>query len=392
MSTADWDTAIGETSIDMANDRIEEAGNDLPEEPAERADAALDAALDAARAALSTPPAADVPAMVLLVDDQQIVAEAVRRALASEEGIDFHYCAFADQAVAAALQTRPTVILQDLVMPGTDGLTLVKAYRANAAMRDVPIIVLSTKEEPTIKSAAFAAGANDYLVKLPDRIELVARVRYHSRSYVNLLQRDEAYRALRQSQQLLLEANLDLRRLTHSDGLTGLSNRRYLDEYLNAEWRRCVREQSELSVLMIDVDNFKLYNDTYGHVAGDEVLKAIASAIERCLGRSGDLAARFGGEEFAVVLPGTSMGGARLLAEKIRREVEALALPHEASAASRYVTISIGTASVVPGAATAMTSLVEAADLALYQAKRSGKNRVVASPRKDISPRTDGGR
>ncbi|MBP0590074.1 diguanylate cyclase [Paraburkholderia sp. LEh10] len=316
--------------------------------------------------------------MVLLVDDQAIVAEAVRRALASEDGIDMHYCASADEAIRAATHTRPTVILQDLVMPGIDGLTLVKAYRANAKLRDVPIIVLSTKEEPSIKSAAFAAGANDYLVKLPDRIELVARIRYHSRSYVNLLQRDEAYRALRESQQQLLEANLELRKLTQSDGLTGLSNRRYLDEYLNAEWRRGMRAQSEVSFLMIDVDNFKPYNDTYGHVAGDEVLKQIASKVEGCLGRPGDLAARFGGEEFAVVLPGTSAGGTRLLAEKIRLEVEALRIAHAGSSSGQHVTISIGCATQVPALDAPMTTLIEAADLALYRAKRDGKNRVVA--------------
>jgi GGDEF domain-containing protein len=130
---------------------------------------------------------------------------------------------------------------------------------------------------------------------------------------MNLLQRDEAYRALRQSQQQLLEANLELRRLTHSDGLTGLSNRRYLDEYLAAEWRRGARERSELSLLMIDVDNFKLYNDTYGHVSGDGVLRQVAATIERCLAQSGDFAARFGGEEFAVVMPATTPGAARLL-------------------------------------------------------------------------------
>ena len=335
--------------------------------------------LDAVHAALQTSLNAAVPVMVLLVDDQAIVAEAVRRALANEEGIDFHYCAHSDEAMYAAVQTRPTVILQDLVMPGIDGLTLVKAYRANPALRDVPIIVLSTKEEPVIKSAAFATGANDYLVKLPDRIELVARIRYHSRSYVNLLQRDEAYRALRQSQQQLLEANLELRRLTHSDGLTGLSNRRYLDEYLSAEWRRGLRDRSELSLLMIDVDNFKLYNDTYGHVAGDEVLKQIAATVEGCLGRAGDLAARFGGEEFAVVLPGTSMGGVKLLAEKIRAGIEALQLPHRHASTGDYVTISIGGATVVPEIEAAMTSLIEAADVALYQAKRDGKNRVVVN-------------
>lgn len=333
-------------------------------------------------------PAADVPAMVLLVDDQTIVAEAVRRALVDEDSIDFHYCPRSDDAMATAIETRPTVILQDLVMPGTDGLSLVRAYRANPATRDVPIIVLSTQEEPVIKSAAFAAGANDYLVKLPDRIELVARIRYHSRSYINLLQRDEAYRALRQSQQQLLEANLELRRLTHSDGLTGLSNRRYLDEYLAAEWRRVAQERGELSLLMIDVDNFKLYNDTYGHVSGDSVLKQIAATIERCLGQSGDLAARFGGEEFAVVMPSTSPGAARLLGEKIRLAVEALRLEHVHSSTGRYVTISIGGATVVPAPDVPTTSLIEAADRALYRAKHDGKNRVAvdATPAPPFPP------
>ncbi|WP_073653626.1 diguanylate cyclase [Pseudomonas aeruginosa] len=136
----------------------------------------------------------DGAVMVLLVDDQAMIGEAVRRSLASEAGIDFHFCSDPQQAVAVANQIKPTVILQDLVMPGVDGLTLLAAYRGNPATRDIPIIVLSTKEEPTVKSAAFAAGANDYLVKLPDAIELVARIRYHSRSYIALQQRDEALR------------------------------------------------------------------------------------------------------------------------------------------------------------------------------------------------------
>ncbi|AOI59734.1 diguanylate cyclase [Burkholderia diffusa] len=350
----------------------------------------LHAAFGAAHAAPT--PHADAPAMVLLVDDQTIVAEAIRRALVDEDGIDFHYCPRSDDALASAIETRPTVILQDLVMPGTDGLSLVKAYRANPATRDVPIIVLSTQEEPVIKSAAFAAGANDYLVKLPDRIELIARIRYHSRSYMNLLQRDEAYRALRQSQQQLLEANLELRRLTHSDGLTGLSNRRYLDEYLAAEWRRGTRERSELSLLMIDVDNFKLYNDTYGHVSGDSVLKQVAATIERSLGQAGDLAARFGGEEFAVVMPATSPGAARLLGEKIRLAVESLRLEHAHSSTGRYVTISIGGASIVPAAGVPTTSLIEAADRALYRAKHDGKNRVeIDAPPAPAAPPVGGG-
>ncbi|ABF10835.1 response regulator [Cupriavidus metallidurans] len=319
----------------------------------------------------------EYPAMVLLVDDQAIIGEAIRRALASESDIDFHYCSQPEEAVTVAERTKPTVILQDLVMPGTDGLTLVRRYRENATTRDIPIIVLSTKEEPTMKSAAFAAGANDYLVKLPDSIELIARIRYHSRSYLNLLQRDEAYRALRQSQQQLLETNLELQRLTNSDGLTSLSNRRYFDEYLGAEWKRAQREQTQLALLMIDVDAFKGYNDTYGHVAGDEVLRRVAAVIRENCARPADLPARFGGEEFSMILPATSPGGARLLAEKVRRAIETLRIPHACSPTGGFVTVSIGGAVIVPGGDADFSRLIEAADAGLYQAKRNGRNQVV---------------
>src|ERR1039458_4976849 len=152
----------------------------------------------------------DYHVMVLLVDDQAMVCEAVRRALLNQTDIDFHYCADAREALTLANQIKPTVILQDLVMPGVDGLTLVKQFRANPGTKDTPIIVLSTNENPQVKGHAFALGANDYLVKLPDKIELVARIRYHSKAYLNLVQRDAAYRALRESQQQLIESNAAL--------------------------------------------------------------------------------------------------------------------------------------------------------------------------------------
>src|SRR6266704_945564 len=155
-------------------------------------------------------PGTDYHVMVLLVDDQAMVCEAVRRGLAAETDVDFHYCAEAREALAAAIQIKPTVILQDLVMPGMDGLTLVSEFRANPATKDIPIIVLSTNENPQVKGQAFALGANDYLVKLPDSVELVARIRYHSRAYLNQLQRDAAYRALRESQQQLIDNNSQL--------------------------------------------------------------------------------------------------------------------------------------------------------------------------------------
>ncbi|MHC6227035.1 diguanylate cyclase [Pseudomonas sp. X10] len=315
-------------------------------------------------------------AMVLLIDDQAMIGEAVRRGLAHEENIDFHFCADPHQAVAQAMRIKPTVILQDLVMPGLDGLTLVREYRNNPVTQDIPIIVLSTKEEPLVKSAAFAAGANDYLVKLPDNIELVARIRYHSRSYLTLLQRDEAYRALRVSQQQLLDTNLVLQRLMHSDGLTGLSNRRHFDEYLELEWRRAMREQSQLSLLMIDVDYFKSFNDTFGHLAGDEALCKVAEAIRNSCSRPSDLPARYGGEEFALVLPGTSPGGARLIAEKLRQTVLAMNIPHTAPEADACLTVSIGLATQTPVIGSHCRQLISAADKGLYLAKNNGRNQV----------------
>lgn len=316
-------------------------------------------------------------AMVLLVDDQAMIGEAVRRGLANEENIDFHFCADPHQAIAQAVQIKPTVILQDLVMPGLDGLTLVREYRNNPMTRDIPIIVLSTKEDPLIKSAAFAAGANDYLVKLPDNIELVARIRYHSRSYMTLLQRDEAYRALRVSQQQLLDTNLVLQRLMNSDGLTGLSNRRHFDEYLELEWRRAMREQGQLSLMMIDVDYFKAYNDSFGHLEGDEALRQVAKAIRASGSRPSDLPARYGGEEFALVLPNTSPGGARLLAEKLRQNIAGMSIPHNAPVEGSVLTVSIGLSTVMPQVGSHSRQLIQSADQGLYAAKHNGRNQVV---------------
>ena len=140
---------------------------------------------------------------VLLIDDQRMVGEAVRRMVAGEPNLVYEYCQKPEEALATAERFRPTVILQDLVMPGIDGLTLVERYRENPLTRDVPTIVLSSQEDPVVKADAFARGANDYLVKLPDRIEVLARLRHHSRGYIHLLQRNAAFEALASSQKRL---------------------------------------------------------------------------------------------------------------------------------------------------------------------------------------------
>lgn len=315
-------------------------------------------------------------AVVLMVDDQVTAIETMRQALAGQAGIDFHSCTDPHDALNVATQTRPTVILQGLVLPGVDGLTLIRAYRANPATRDVPIVALAASEDATVKNAAFKAGASDYLAGQPGSVELLARLRYHSRAYLTMLQHDEARHALRLSQRQLLEANLELRRLTNADGLTGLANRRYFDEYLSAEWNRAMLERQEINLLMIDVDHFRRYNDTYGHMAGDEVLKKLAATISGCCSRAVDLAARFGGEEFAVVLPGAPAGGARLIAEKIRRSVEGLHIPHRDSTTADWLTVSVGLASCLPERLAPLTQLIDAADSSLHQAKQQGRNRV----------------
>ncbi|MEO6078302.1 MAG: diguanylate cyclase [Steroidobacteraceae bacterium] len=314
---------------------------------------------------------------VLLVDDQLMIGEAVRRALMKEPDIEFRYCNNPQDALQAAEEFKPTVILQDLVMPGVDGLTLVRRYRETPATRSIPVVVLSTKEDPTVKSEAFALGASDYLIKLPDAIELIARVRHHSKAYINELQRDEAYRALHESQSKLLEINQELQRLTNVDGLTGLSNRRYFNEFSGPQWKLAIRDRSPIAVLMIDVDNFKKYNDTYGHLAGDEVLKSVGAAMQKSVSRPTDLPARFGGEEFVVLLPATPMESLRTVGERVRAAIEELKIPHVASTVCGHVTVSVGGAVVIPERDDTLPALIEMADQGLYEAKETGKNRLV---------------
>ena len=312
---------------------------------------------------------------VLLVDDQLIIVEAVRRMLVGQADIDFHFVTDAAKAHVAAAGLRPTVILQDLVMPGTDGFDVIRQYRMDAGLRAVPVIVLSAKEDPKLKAHSFAVGANDYLVKLPDPVELLARIRYHSAAYISRLERDEAFRFLRESQQKLADANVQLQRLAALDGLTGIGNRRAFDETVQREWQRGQRTKQPLSMLLCDVDSFKLYNDEFGHQAGDLCLKKVAAVLTEQLKRPADLAARYGGEEFAIVLPETDVDGALKLAEACRARLAALELEHPCSDAG-VVTISIGVASLVPAPEHTAADLIACADKALYAAKAAGRNRV----------------
>jgi diguanylate cyclase (GGDEF)-like protein len=170
--------------------------------------------------------------------------------------------------------------------------------------------------------------------------------------------------------------NQELQRLTATDSLTGVANRRRFDEALDHEWRRAVRTHAPLACIMIDIDHFKAFNDRYGHLQGDACLRQIAHSLVAAVRRAGDIVARYGGEEFAVVLPGTAHAGAVRVAEQLRAGIEALRVPNDASATLPFVTISLGVATVTPMAGVSPQTLVAAADRALYSAKRSGRNQV----------------
>ncbi len=216
---------------------------------------------------------------VLLVDDQVIIGEAVRRMLLADGDISFHFCSDPTQAVNVATELSPTVILQDLVMPEVDGLTLVKYYRANPKTRDVPLIVLSTREEPTTKAEAFSLGANDYLVKLPDKVELIARIRYHSAGYIAQLQRNEAYQALLESQTKLAaelaEAAAYVRSVLPAP-MTGEQK---------AEWRFIPSAQlggDALGYHWLDDDHLAIYLlDVCGHGVGAALMSISAINVIR---------------------------------------------------------------------------------------------------------------
>jgi len=319
----------------------------------------------------------DSNCVVLLVDDQLMIGEMVRRALASEPTIVFHFCSEPGEAIKTAERIAPTVILQDLVMPGIEGLSLVREYRALEATRNTPIIVLSTREDPKTKKDAFAVGANDYIVKLPDSIELIARIRYHSQAYLSRRQRDGAYKALHESQRQLMAANIELLRLSNLDGLTGLNNRRRFDEYASTEWRRALRERAPFGLLLIDVDQFKPYNDANGHLAGDELLRRIGGTIHTSCRRPEDLPARYGGDEFAVVLPGVQANALESIGERLRQAVQDLKVERGSSFGAPYVSLSVGGAVTVPTKEDGLLDLIAIADKNLYEAKTKGRNRCI---------------
>ncbi|BAP45765.1 diguanylate cyclase [Pseudomonas sp. StFLB209] len=270
------------------------------------------------------------------------------------------------QALKMIQQMRPDLILLDAEMPDLGGFEVCEAIKADPLLKDVPVIFITSHTEARVEEAGLALGAVDFIGKPVQPAIVTARVKTHLRLKIAIDQ---------------------LSLLAQTDGLTGLANRRFLDQNIEREWSRARRNQEAFSLLMLDIDFFKRYNDCYGHLQGDECLIAVAHAVKACVQRSTDLVARYGGEEFAVLVPGTGAQGACQLGEEIVQHVRAQNRPHETSDYGR-VTVSVGVASLeagalphaqsgatgAKGAPVLAQALLAEADRALYQAKHDGRN------------------
>ena len=296
--------------------------------------------------------------VVLLVDDSPTNIDVLAKVL---EGYDILFATRGAEALERAAAEDPDLILLDVMMPDLDGFEVCQRLKADERLRKIPVVFVTALSQEMNEARGLDIGAVDYVTKPINSAIVRARVRNHL--------------------ELKLARDL-LERRAVVDGLTGLANRRRFDEFLEHEWRRAARNGLPLSLVMLDIDLFKDYNDLYGHPAGDACLRQVAGAVAASLKRPADLAARFGGDELACLLPETDAAGACLVAQHIRDSVGALALPHGQSSVSTVVTVSEGVVTSCPACEEMPTAvLVEAADRLLYAAKRAGRNRMVVGQR-----------
>ena len=289
---------------------------------------------------------------VLIIDDSPINIEHLAQVLKGDYQIKVANSGAS--GLEASRSQHPDLILLDIVMPEMDGYQVCRALKEDDSTRNIPVIFITTKSDIEDETRGLALGAVDYITK-PFRAPIVkARVKTH----------------------IKLKHNSDLlEKLALIDGLTGLPNRRRFEQILKREWGRARRAQESLSVIMLDIDHFKEFNDHYGHLAGDRCLNRVAQALPGPLKRPADAVFRYGGEEFIAVLPDTDYGYALKLAEQMRAAVGKLHIPHQYNNAENpYISVSLGVTSVIPNSRITPRELVKQADRMLYVAKKGGRN------------------
>ncbi len=316
---------------------------------------------------------------ILIVDDR---AEnlLVMESLLEDMECNIVKAASGNEALSMILEYDFALVLLDVQMPGMDGFETAELMRGSKRSRSIPIIfVTAISKEQRCIFKGYELGAVDYLFKPIEPIVLRSKVSIFIELAKQKLQLKEQARQLELKIEeliLLREANGKLESLSTIDALTQIPNRRDFDSRITACWKSSIRESKPVSIVIIDIDNFKAYNDNYGHLQGDDCLKQVANALSLSLQRPLDYVARYGGEEFTVILPDTDASGALKVGEMIRVGVEALNIPHEYSATAPFVTISLGICSMLASSEDSLKQFIDNADKALYQAKRQGRNRV----------------
>lgn len=321
---------------------------------------------------------------VLIVDDEKMVLN-ILATLIKEWDYEVILASNGEEAWKLLQEIdEPLILLVDWIMSGMDGLELCKKIKKSEKATNTHVIMLTAKSDIEDLVSGFDAGADDFLTKPVDPRELSSRLSVGRRILkyqYDLEHRNCVLQATTKIMENIMKelnsANEKLRVLSMVDELTGVPNRRCLEDYLAREWGYGLRNKDPLTVIMIDVDFFKLYNDTYGHQMGDQCLRKVAGILNHTVARSGDLVARYGGEEFVVALRNTSNVGAKKVAECLRQRVEDMRIQHTASTIGPYVTISLGIATLIPELMSSHKELIEKADRALYQAKNNGRNQWV---------------
>ena len=289
---------------------------------------------------------------ILIVDDEKLNLKVLLSILHGDYTL--YTAKDGPTAIEMARENSPDLILLDIIMPGMSGYEVLSVLKKDDKTRPIPVIFITGLDSKEEEEKGLSMEAADYIGKPFSSAIVKLRVK-------NQIQ--------------IVNQIRTIERLSRLDQLTGIPNRRSLDQQMVMDWGLAIREQIPLGLLMTDVDKFKVYNDTYGHLQGDVVLQMVARTFGQVLKRSGDFAARYGGEEFCVLLPNTDIDGAVVIAEQIRKSIENLIIPC-ADGSTTKVTISIGAHSLIPTKDDTIPGLIEKADQALYDAKETGRNRV----------------